>query len=244
VRFARWFTIGRTSIASLDVFRRVGLHYVDQRGAPVASARIERVVLRSTSGAVQILRTRIAAPRWLFARRVSLIRGHTVLKDITYEVQRVTVLGADVVNAGQQTFTPEERQTVKVKLAFFTLTIRGEDALFGWARGSKARLMLPNGEQRSLTLSHGEAVVRALPRGAYSVTVEDGVYRMPQPLVLSRRQVAVVPIVTYLDLIAVGGGLLILALGLVLAGRPYLARRAARGMARGRGKLETHSEQP
>ena len=47
---------------------------------------------------------------------------------------------------------------------------------------------------------------------------------------LSRSQVAVVPVVTYVDLIAVGGGLLVAALGLLLIGRPYLARRAAARM--------------
>ena len=242
VRFARWFSIGHTSIASLDVFRRVGLQFVDTQGAPVAPARVERVVLRSTSGAVQVLRTRLATPRWLYARRVSLIHGHTVLKNIRYAIQRVNVLGADVVNAGQQTFSPEERRTVKVELKFFTLTVRGEDALFGSARGSRARLVLPNGEERALTMIHGEAVVRALPRGAYKVTVEDGLYRTPQPLVLSRTQVAVVPVVTYLDLISVGGGLLLLALGLVLAGRPYLARRAGR-IALRRAKPEPRVEE-
>ena len=77
--------------------------------------------------------------------------------------------------------------------------------------------------------------MKSLPRGSYRITLTDGVYRIPQPLVLSRSQVAVVPVVTYLDIFVVGGGLLALALGLLLVGRPYLARRAgARIAARGR----------
>ena len=244
VRFARWFSVGNVSVAALDVFRRVGWRFVDAEGAPIATSRVERVVLRSTSGEVHVLRTRLDQPRWLFARRVSLIRGHTALKNINYAVQRVTVLGADVVNAGQQTFSPEDQLAVRFKLAFFTLTIRGEDALFGSARGRRARLVLPNGDVRTFTLVHGRAVVRDLPRGAYKIMLDDGVYRMSQPLVLSRAQVAVVPVVTYLDVIAVGGGLFVLALGLVLIGRPYLAKRAGARLAQRGRPLETHVEQP
>jgi hypothetical protein len=86
--------------------------------------------------------------------------------------------------------------------------------------------------------------VRALPRGEYKIMLDDGVYRMSTPLVLSRTQVAIVPVITSLDLIAVGGGLLILALGLVLVGRPYLARRAGARIAKRGRVLETHAEQP
>jgi hypothetical protein len=235
VRFFRWFSVGTESIAALDVFRRVGWQFVDASGAPVPIDRIERVVLRSTSGEVRVLRTDLGRERWLFSRRVSLIRGRIVLKEIGYAAQRITVLGTDVVNAGAQKFLPERDRTVTFTLAFFTLTVRGEDALFGSATGTRARLEMPNGAVRHLTLTHGQAVVRSLPRGTYRITLEDGVYRLPQPLLLSRSQVAVVPVVTSLDVLVVGGGLLVLAIGLVLAGRPYLARRAAaRIAARGR----------
>jgi hypothetical protein len=244
VRFARWFSVGTTSVAALDVFRRVGWRFVDAEGAPIPTARIERVVLRSTSGAVRVLRTRLDQPRWLFSRRVSLLRGHTALKNVNYALQRVTVQGTDVVNAGQQTFSPEDQRAVRFKLSFFTLTIRGEDAIFGSARGTRARLVYPNGDVRSLTLTHGQAVVRDLPRGAYKIMLNGGVYRVSQPLVLSRAQVAVVPIVTYLDVLSVGGGLVVLAIGLVLIGRPYLAKRAGARIGKRGRPLETHAEQP
>jgi hypothetical protein len=157
-------------------------------------------------------------------------------------VQRVRVLGADVVIAGQQTFAPETDRAVSLKLAFYTLTVRGEDALFGSPVGTHARLELPNGETRDLRLSHGQVVVPSLPRGSYTIRLTDGVYRLAQPLVLSRTQVAVVPVVTWLDVLAVGGGLLVLALGLLLAGRPYLARRAARLAVRSRSPTPTEPQ--
>ena len=82
---------------------------------------------------------------------------------------------------------------------------------------------------------NGRVVVPSLPRGTYRITLEGGGYPLAEPLLLSRSQVAIVPVVTYLDLIVVGGGLLVLAVGLLLVGRPYLARRAgARITARGR----------
>jgi hypothetical protein len=232
VRFARWFTVGTESVAALDTFRRVGWQFVDAGGAPVPIDRVERVVLRSTTGEVHVWRAGLGRPRWLYSRRVSLIRGRPVLKNVTYAVERITVLGSDVVNAGQQQFLPERQLRVRFKLAFFTLTVRGEDALFGSALDARARLRLPDGSVRNLQLVHGRAVVASLPRGSYRVTLSGGLYGLAQPLVLSRSQVTVVPVVTYLDLLAVGGGLLVLAIGLVLAGRPYLARRAAARIAR------------
>ena len=234
-RFARWFTVGSDSVAAFDIYRRVGWSFVDTTGAPVPLVRVERVVLRSTSGEVRVFRSDLGRPRWFYSRRVSSIGGRLVLKDVGYALQRVTVLGADVVNEGQQAFSPERERAVKFALAFFTLTIRGEDALFGSVTGSRARLELPNGEVRELVLKNGRAVVPSLPRGTYRIKLEGGGYPIAAPLLLSRSQVAVVPVVTYLDLVTVGGALLALAVGLLLVGRPYLARRAgARIAARAR----------
>jgi hypothetical protein len=227
VRFARWFRVGPDAVAALDVFRRVDWRFSDTTGAVVPPGKIGRLVLRSTTGEVRVWRTRLGRSHLLFSRRVTLIGGRLVPKNVRYSVQRVTVLGTDVVSSGQQTFVPQRERVVRFTLAFFTLTVRGEDALFGSAAGTRARLELPDGSRRELRLVHGQAVIPSLPRGTYRITLEDGVYRMSQPLVLSRSQVAVVPVVTYLDLIAVGGGLLVAALGLLLIGRPYLARRAA-----------------
>ena len=236
VRFYRWMTVDREFVAALDVFRQVSWRFVDRAGAPVPFRRVERVVLRSTSGEVKSLYTHLDQPRWLFAQRVSQIHGQPQVKDVTYALQRVTVLGSDVVNAGAQTFVPARQTAVRFTLAFFTLTVRGEDALFGSAVGTHARLILPDGSVRQLKLEHGQVVVPSLPRGTYTVKLTDGLYRLAQPLVLSRSQVTVVPVVTLLDVLAIGGGLLLLAVGLVLAGRPYLARRAGARLARRGGQ--------
>ena len=45
---------------------------------PVPTGRIERLVLRSTTGEVRVVRSELGRPRWLFSRRVSLIRGKPV----------------------------------------------------------------------------------------------------------------------------------------------------------------------
>jgi hypothetical protein len=238
VRFYRWFSAGTDSIAAMDTIRRARWRFVDASGAKVPIARVERLALRSTTGEVKVWYTGLGRPRWLLSRRVSLIRRRPVINDVVYAVQRITVLGSDVVNDGQQRFLPEEQRVVPIKLAFFTLTVRGEDALFGSAMGTRARLELPDGSVRNLTLVHGQAVVPSLPRGSYRVMLSGGLYGITQPLLLSRSQVAVVPVVTYLDVLAVGGGLLLLAIGLVLVGRPYLARRAAARIGR-RGR--THA---
>ena len=243
VRFARWFSVGTESIAALDTIRRVGWQFVDAGGGPVPTARVERLVLRSTTGEVRVVRSELGRPRWLFSRRVSLIRGKPVLKDVGYAVQRVSVLGSNVVNAGQQTFLPEHQRTVRFKLAFYTLTIRGEDALFGSSVGSRVQLRLPNGSVRDLEVVHGRALATALPRGNYRISLTGGLYGLAQPLLLSRSQVVVVPVVTWLDLLVVGGGLLVVAIGLVLVGRPHLARRAGARVVRRRGSATRQAEQ-
>ena len=234
VRFARWFTSGSESFAALEVLREIRWRFVDANKSPVPLRRIQSIVLRSSTGAVHVY-PRLGGPHWLLSLRVASIRGKVKPKDVTYSLQSATVLGANVVTAGQQRFRPERDGDVRFKLAFFTLTVRGEDALFGSSVGTHARLELPNGRARDLDLVNGRAVVASLPRGHYRITVTDGVYRLPQPLVLSRSQVAVVPVVTMLDMLVVAGGLLLVALGLVFLGRPYLARRAATRLAvRGR----------
>jgi hypothetical protein len=233
VRFARWFTVGTDSVAAFDVFRRVGWSFVDTSNRAIPADRVERLVLRSTSGEVKVVESDLGRSRWLFARRVSLVRGRLVLKDIDYAVQRITVLGADVVHDGQQTFQPALQSSVRFTLSFFTLTVRGEDALFGSSVAARVQLKMPNGSIRNLKLEHGQVVLPPLPRGTYSITLKGGAYSIVQPLVLSRSQVAVVPLVTYLDVLVVGGGLFVLALGLVLVGRPYIARRAGARIAAG-----------
>jgi hypothetical protein len=232
VHFNRWFTSGSEFYAALNVYRQIRWRFVDGSGAPVPVRRVERIVVRSSAGEVRVFRTTgLGRPHWFLSQRVTSIRGQVKLKDVEWVVERVTVLGADVVNAGQQAFWPQRDRAVRFHLAFFTLTVRGEDAIFGSSVGTHARLELPNGAVRDLTLAHGRAVVTSLPRGSYKITLTDGVYRIPQPLVLSRSQVAVVPVVTSLDVLVVGGGLLVLAVGLLLVGRPYLAKRAGARMA-------------
>ena len=243
-RFARWFTVGTSSVATFDIFRRVDWRFVDGNGAPIAPERVQRLVLRSTSGEVRVIGSELARPRWLYARRVSSVGGRLVLKDVGYAVQRVLVSGADVVNAGQQTFAPERERSMRFTLAFFTLTVRGEDVLFGSPVGSRVRIELPDGSTRQVALTHGHAVVPSLPRGAYRLTLRGGARPLAQPLVLSRSQVAVVPVVTYLDIAVVGGVLLVLAVGLVLVGRPYLARRAGERLAVHRRAPSAQGEQP
>ena len=92
-------------------------------------------------------------------------------------------------------------------------------------------------------LVHGRALATALPRGNYRISLTGGLYGLAQPLLLSRSQVVVVPVVTWLDLLVVGGGLLVVALGLVLVGRPHLARRAGARVVRRRGSATRQVEQ-
>ena len=66
-------------------------------------------------------------------------------------------------------------------------------------------------------------------------------YAFPAPLMLSRSQTVTVPVVTYLDMAAIGAAVLVLAVGLVLLGRPWIARRARARIA-GDRRIATQAE--
>jgi hypothetical protein len=186
VRFARWFTVGSESIAGLEVFRRIRWHFVDANGSPVPLRRIGSIVLRSSTGEVHRYRTRLGQPHWLLARRVASIRGQVKLKDVDYSVQASRSRNQRGHRAGS---SRPSSITTCVSLAFFTLTVRG-DAL---ARRS-ARTCGPScPTARRATRLVSKAVVASLPRGTGSRYRRR--HRMPRPLVPSRSQVAVVPVV-------------------------------------------------
>ncbi|GAA4244964.1 hypothetical protein GCM10022255_010180 [Dactylosporangium darangshiense] len=156
--------------------------------------------------------------------------------DVSYSVQSVTIAGSNVVDAGRQRFEPARSTTVSVPLRFHDLTIRARRALTGGAARSTAVVMFPDGSSRTVPLGpDGTAVLTGIPRGAYRVKLHASGIVLDRWFVLSRDQTVDVTVIAVREIVVAGTVALLVALGLLLLGRPAWRHRlhvAARRMVR------------
>jgi hypothetical protein len=164
----------------------------------------------------------------LQASRVLLTGAGVRSRPIEYAVERVEIDGANVVHRSQRRFFPLRAARVRVPLLLYSARFVATDALFGGRGGRAVLLRYPNGRIARLPLRDGIARAVGLPRGQYRVQADAPGYAFERPLWLSRDQVVDLRIVSYLDFAVVFGGLAMVALGLLLAGRPLLRRRLRR----------------
>ncbi|MEA2527785.1 MAG: hypothetical protein QOF73_5012 [Thermomicrobiales bacterium] len=210
--------------ALFDVVRPVSWNFVDQEGRSVDAALIGSITFQNSIGGV-VTYTR-PSPRQLQHVRVTRPvrhQGGYVSKPVIYVVQNVCVSGTNVVNQGQARFDPTETSEWKITLLFYSANFRVRDALFGTPLGKAIRLQYPDGTTRDAPLgSTGEAVLPALPRGEYQVSVLGGGYAPPRPIALTRDQQVDLTVISQLDIALAGGMLSLVGLGLLIIGRPRL----------------------
>lgn len=187
------------------------------------SRQIESYTLRSSTGSV-ITRTTLD-PVYLPASRV--LRGPVGLeeRDIYYSVDAVSVAGSSVVNRSQVRFYPDERPVVRVPLLAFDVRVEVVDRLFRHSVGSAVSLSRQGTLDLRKRLVDGKATFTEVPRGDYDVVAEAPGLRIDRSLILSSDQVVVMPVLTWLDIAALLGLPMTIAVGLVLAPRPWLRRR-------------------
>jgi hypothetical protein len=216
--------------AGLSVTHRVWPSFVTTDGRPVATPKIDHVVVRGSTG--EIHRGAGGDPLWLVATRpVRHVHGLTATS-VNYRIESVQAGGSNVVNRGQQQFIPSRGDEWQIDVLFFSLTIGGRDAMFGFPLGSAVELKHPDGR---ITLHQfgeaGTATISDLPRGTYEARVigASGL-APPAPVALSRSQQVDLVVLSHLN-IAVGlGAMITLALGLLLLGRPRILRTLLRPM--------------
>ena len=203
----------------------VGWRFVDGQGQPVPNQAVQAVALKDDTGG----RYRLAGEgaHWLPARRV--IRGNSgqvTARPLTYSVESVLVDGADAVFRSQQQFQAAPNATWTVRLRFYQLAASVHDALFGFPVGSALQLRSPNGRVRQLDLD-GRATARSgrLASGDYQLKARGPGISWWAPVRLSRSQEVRLVFVSWLDLGVVGSVLLLILVGLPLAGRWLLGRR-------------------
>jgi|SRR5215218_7592988 len=220
-RFGGFFERGR--VIGLSLFTRIRLRFVNLQGHSLGDARVSAVRLKSRTGVQVTLRGDETAQ--LQASRVIAVPNGVRSKAIEYAVERVEVAGANVVNRAQQRFFPLRTRELTVPLLLYTARFTSRDALFGYPSGSAVLLTDPDGSTSRIPLRSGTAETGGLARGDYVVRVDAAGFSFQRPVSLSRDQDVDLAVVSYLDLAVIFGGLIVLAIGLVVAGRPNMRTR-------------------
>jgi hypothetical protein len=234
-RFGGLFQSGRT--IGISLYTRASLRFVDLAGQRVPARRVTSARLASRNGAR--IRVEGGVTPMLQASRVLLTSAGVQSRPIAYGVESVEVDGANVVYRDKHRFFPLRTARLRVPLLLYSARFVATDALFGDRAGAAVLLRYPSGRTARIPLRDGTARAVGLPRGQYQVRVDAPGYSFERPLWLSRDQVVDLPIVSYLDLAVVFGGLASLALGLLLVGRPLLRRRLRRVAAVPRRRART-----
>ena len=206
----------------LNVFHQVSQKFVDLSGFPVSPDRITEYTIKSAQGDVFTYTTN--QPSWIPSSRIA--RRITGLEEtkLLYSTVSVTVDGSNVVNQSQQKFFASPNDTWQISLLLYSLQIHARDGLFASPVGNNVELQFPDGKIVKYPLdSSGNVQIHSLARGLYSFKI-DGINGLtnPTPVALSRDQVVDVKAITFLDLGIVGFLGLVLVLGLIIYGRPWL----------------------
>lgn len=219
-------TSGMQLVVGMNLHRQVRLEFQDLAGETVPISRVSSVIVRSSFGALLTLEE--GGPHWILAERS--LRRDTGLESVlvVYAVQRVEVDGSNVVNRGQlRLVAVDTSDSWTLPLLLYSARFEPRDALFGGPVAGTVVLEFPDGRRHEVTTSADRtAEVFDLARGTYRAWVAGGPgIGLPTIVVLSRDQVVRPPVITYLDIGAVLGGIGLL-LGLLFAGRPHLLRSA------------------
>ena len=225
---------GRSDLViGLERKHLVEFGFVDATGAPVDPQRVESLIVANDRG--EVMQPGATEPTWLIENRIMRVGGQLSSVPIEYRLQEVGVRGSNVVDRGRLHFSPDGAiDTWVVPLLLYSLTISGQDALFGYPIGTSVQLVHPNGSSESVPLDESaSATISALPRGNYQALVEHPPgFPVSTPLVLSRDQSARLPVVSYVDTVFVLGTGTSLAIALVLAGGRPVGRAGRRGLRR------------
>jgi hypothetical protein len=208
----------------LNIFHKMSMKFVDLDGLSVDSSRITSISIRSIQGDVFTLKP--GDTPWLPASRTA--RRQTGLEEtqLLYSVNSVMIDGSNVVNSAQQRFYVNTDDTWTISLLLYSLRVTVKDGLFASPIGTSVNILLPNGQTQNYPLDKsGVLEIHSLARGIYRVSLL-GVKGLgtSTPVALSRNQIVNLRIVTVLDIAVVGLFGFLVAIGLILYGRPRLLK--------------------
>lgn len=208
-----------------EVSYKVSQSFIDLDHKPVDSSRITSITYKGSNGATFTFED--TGTHWLPSGRVIRLNNGLQETKILYSVMSVVIDGANVVSQAQQRFyvDPNDHWTIQVLLYAAHFTAR--DALFGFPIGTGIHMEYPDGDIQSYSFDPEEGhTLEGLARGIYKVTVTGAQgYAPPTPIALSRSQDVELMVFSYLDMGFLAGVGLMLSVGLLWYGRPYVFRQ-------------------
>jgi hypothetical protein len=240
--FVRWldsvFTANRTIdvtgpatyVMGLTVAYRADIKYVDLNNQPVDSALISQAQFSTGTGTNDVVlnsQTKTTDVWWTAATTIR-VSNQLLPSPITYRALSVKMHGAEVVNRGQQSWTPTENGTWTVQVLLYGMTVQTQDALLGGTVSGQIQLTYPNGEVTTKSVgADGSVSFDNLPRGQYKLSLGSSL-TPPTQVTLSRPQSATLRVITYVDIgLVLGFGLAVVVM-LVLIGRWSIVTRRLR----------------
>lgn len=240
--FVRWldnvYTANRTIdvtgpasyVMGLRVAYRASIKYVDLDNQPVDPTIVSQARFSTGSGTDDIVLNSQTGAKDVWWTAAAAVRFSTQLNasPTTYRALSVNIHGAEVVNRGQQAWTPTENGVWTIQLLLYSMTVQTRDAIFGTPVSGPLKLTYPDGvavEQR--VDSAGKITFTDLPRGQYQLALGSVAYSPPTPVALSKVQDSTLRVITYLD-VGLVVGLLVLISALAVARWVILSRRLRR----------------
>jgi hypothetical protein len=241
--FVRWldnvFTANRTIdvtgpatyTVGLRVAYRASVKFVNLDNQPLDPSLIEQAQFSTGTGTddVVINQQTGAAEVWWTASTTIHAASQLVPSAITYRVLSVKIHGAEVVNRGQQSWTPTQNGVWTIQVLLYGMTVQTRDALFGSPVSGKLELTYPDGFIESRPVgSDGSVTFTDLPRGEYKLKLASSALTPPTPVALSKPQSAVLRVITIKDIAVVASVLAGAILVLAMIGRWSLLKSRAR----------------
>jgi hypothetical protein len=207
-----------TFVLGLRTAYQASVKFVDQNGVPVNPANISRARFTSSTGGELVL-TNYGSAWWEAGTAVSRTGGLQPSPTL-WRLSEVEMAGTNVVNQGQQAFTPTINGTWTVNLLLFDLVVHTRDAITGSSLQGVAELVFPDTSSRTAPVgSDGSARFEGLPRGSYVVKLKMDGIAPTTPIALSRSQDASIRVISNFDIALAGGIVLVSLLGLLWIGR-------------------------
>ncbi|MFG3691638.1 hypothetical protein [Micromonospora sp. NPDC047740] len=227
---------GKVVELGLRTSRLVSWSFIDRFGRAVPPDRVTAMRLRSNTGEIHDLSgPELAQPRWVAESRTQQGPQGLASKQLYYVVDSAMVDGTSVVNRAGQKFVPWEQQAWVVQLLFFRVSFTATDMFFTRQVGDGIELTRADGDVERLPFGRdGTALVPDLPRGTYTITVFGGGVSFGRPVSISKDQVVSLTVISGADLALVTLAVLVVAVGLVLLGRPHLLTRLRRAGTAGK----------
>ena len=152
--------------ATFTISERVTFSFVDSAGAPVDSATIDSLIIKSNSGVIlTIPGAELAKPVLVTASTYENTSTGFQTKPTVYVVDEVLIDGANVVNSSQQRATVDTNYHWQISLLFYGVKLRAHDAFFGLPLGIELLVESADGTQQRHALDDdGSVVLSRVPR--------------------------------------------------------------------------------